>query len=40
MFNVSIDGEVTASPDDKLTEVYLKNMTQTDRQADFDEAAR
>lgn len=39
IFFVDSDGDVKAHTSDKLTEVYLDNMTRNDRKADFDEAA-
>ncbi len=40
IFKVDVDGNVSAHSDDKLTEVYLNNMTRTDKKADFNEAAQ
>ena len=38
MFNVSLDGDITGG--DPLTRTYLRNMANTDRTADFEEAAQ
>ena len=38
MFAVNANGGITAYKDDKLTSVYINNITRIDRNADFDEA--